>query len=481
MASVFRVTVKWLKKRAKAGTPSIHVGVDPNEFGKLKLSFSSFSIPLEMNFLAFTLSLLVTCCLVAESNVKSPLDPDLEPIKEVESLQTIIVKRYPEKTLKHLVSIKGWEKDLAWAFSLGLALGKQQKIAHVQANKIDYIKVKISTKDLIDQISNWKCAKEDQTSFNSISELFDVSALLQMLHESDENEVTFLKCQILFSNCSLHLNSMIALDLAILQWLVHAIKAKPQDSVIGILPSTMLPICALSMHPQIGQHCTNEVHLVLSQFGKWIFSDNCGIWYNSAFATLLAILKVHDEDSKVWQKASEIAARMYPKIGNSCRKSRVILGSNHVFVRSMEERFLTPEKLKVCIANVSSQLQYDRKVHSAKDDPFTRIASPTFMIAKIEGNTLEWEGVSPRFRWYIKFSDQPGTEPKKTRLFICCRFSPPVSFWAKVTSWTNMEEFYKILKTSIMRRMILTYGMTILESSSLFEFSQEGKDDAKFS
>lgn len=61
--------------------------------------------------------------------------------------------------------------------------------------------------------------------------------------------------------------------LAILKWLVHVIKTKPQEHVIEICPYILQPMCSLSMHPEIRQYCANEVHLVLFQFEKWMKSQ----------------------------------------------------------------------------------------------------------------------------------------------------------------------------------------------------------------
>ena len=423
-----------------------------------------------MNLLAFIFSLLVPTCLVSASSEKCVTNPDINSIKEVDSLQAIILKRLSEDILGYLVLIKSWEKDLAWAFSLGLSMGKQANELTVLTAGISYVEVNVSKENLFKFIHNSQSVKEDLTTINPFSELFDLKALLQMLH--DRTTTTLPEFRLLFSKCALSYNTMISVDLAILQWLVREIKRKPPNQVIDIVPSLILPICSISLHPQVGQYFTNEVHLVLTHFEKWIFSDifcNWADYHFLTFTSLLTIIKVHDEDCKVWQKASEIAARMYPKISNSCWKSRMLLGPDHIFEKSMEAQSMTPENLRVCIAKVSSQL--DCKVHSAKDDPFTIIVKATYMIAKIDGNTLRWEGLGASFRNKIWFTEQPGAEPKQIRLFICCRFPPPVSFWTKVISWTNLKEFYGILKTSFMRRMILTYGMTILESSSSFKLS----------
>ena len=237
-----------------------------------------------MNLLAISFSLLASTCLTSASNEECVANPVLESIKEVESLKTIILKQHPEDILGYMVSVKGWDEDLAWAFSFGLALGRQWEIAAVQdmPNDMGFFELKVSKKNLMELFHNSKIVKEDQSTYNPFSELFDLKMLLQMLLDS-EPTISLLECRILFSKCALKHNTMISVDLAILQWYVHVIKAKqqektdisakPQGQVIDISPSIIMPICALSMHPQIKQYCINEIHLLLSQFEEWAFSD----------------------------------------------------------------------------------------------------------------------------------------------------------------------------------------------------------------
>ena len=75
-------------------------------------------------------------------------------------------------------------------------------------------------------------------------------------------------------------------------------------------------------------------------------------------------------------------------------------------------------------------------------------------------------GVTTSLRRHIEFNNHPSTEPKKIRLFICCVCPPPASFWENVQLLTNLEKIHELLKTPSITLKILTYGLTIVQSSS---------------
>ena len=89
-----------------------------------------------MNSFSLYYTLIASFCLAADHTSV----PHWDVLNnELDSLQNIIIKRHPELLPPFLVSIKGWDRNEANAFAIGLALGKQcdkQESIHIKYNSI---------------------------------------------------------------------------------------------------------------------------------------------------------------------------------------------------------------------------------------------------------------------------------------------------------------------------------------------------------
>ena len=439
-----------------------------------------------MNFLVFTLSLLATTSVASDKNSHITLHVDNNEHKNVCSLLTLVMKRYPEKIPFFLVTCKDWGKELAMAFAVGLAMGKHPEIAGKHNFYRDKATTKLAVntnelKKVVSENDNWKW---DTLSYNPFAELLDVEGLLKAIDiESMELEVL----RGLFAEHAQYAETMIALDVALLQWTSHHIQENP-NNVIEVDHNILLPICALSLNPLISKFLMDDIRIVVDHARLW---TNEGYYTTRSaevqfftfmvevnYSSLLTLIKLLDDDSPIRLKLETIAAGMYTAKDRTCPESRLILGPNHPLVLSMEES-ASKEKLDLCDTQMQLQNKCGRRIHSLCRDKTIMIFTPdlnfltiylrtTLLSAKIKDDDLKWEMNGPIVSRGICFENQPGKDPVQNRLFILSALRPPTAFWDRVLSCKSISEFRMLLEVSKMRQLILTYGITILESSSLY-------------
>lgn len=268
------------------------------------------------------------------------------------------------------------------------------------------------------------------------------------------------------------------MDVAILQWSAEAIHSNPAD-VLQIDQVSLQFVCALSMNPLIGKPLMDDIQTVVEQTRPWAIESNFSLSFRGAqLSHLLTTIKLLDADSSIRLELETIAAKMYAKGENACAESRLILGPSHPFVLTMEKS-VSKEKLGLCEAQMQSQFMCGRKLHSLGgpdsiisfelDQYFITRHSPTHLLrAIIKEGEFEWKEKVPTAASDMYFDNKPSKDPKDFHLFIVSRLRPPPAFCEEVTSCTSLKDFLKLLKDSTIRQMILTYGITILESSSIF-------------
>ena len=326
--------------------------------------------------------------------------------------------------------------------------------------------------------------KDGSQTYNPISDLFDIEIIQKT--EKYSNYPWYVRLQ--FAECAKKAIAMVAIDVANLKWMVHAIKTNPLDChMIEIKESIFMPLCALSMIPQIREHCTEDILIVLAEVKKYadpeLYSYLNMEDYNPSLFTLYKML----EDGPIRRKVDEIVAIV-------CRYSyldaRMLLGDYHPLVRSTEKSFSDAERssretLLNCQGDCHRKVYaignrciygYENSRLNPYNAGFIRIHlhTVTILSAIIEqDNTLKWEGTTPTLVEKICFSNDPSPPLEQVRLFIINQLPTPgtFQFWNDITSCTSILKFRELMTQAAIRQIILTYGITILESSSLYEIS----------
>ena len=155
----------------------------------------------------------------------------------------------------------------------------------------------------------------------------------------------------------------------------------------------------------------------------------------------------------------------------------MLLGDDQQFVKSVEKKFVKG-KLSTCEASLHRQAQWNRKVYSIGDawitsyethDAFIQIYKHTHMNAIIEQDqALKWTSSMLYFGDGLCITNETDPNPKQVRLFIICQLPAPDTFWQVITSCKNLPMFQELMTRSAIKQMILSYDITILESSSSY-------------
>lgn len=148
----------------------------------------------------------------------------------------------------------------------------------------------------------------------------------------------------------------------------------------------------------------------------------------------------------------------------------MLLGDEHPFAEVLKEQIALYEEV-----TQTPNDKYKRKLYSMSNDIIKSVLGRTFIeltfwtrhSAKIlPDNSLVWnDKVNDNHKNTNQFINTQGLE---IRLSIYSNSHAPALFWNIVTSCKSLEKFLEIMEHPEIRRMILTYGMTILESSSYF-------------
>lgn len=289
----------------------------------------------------FTCSLLAANYLAASSASNSSLKHDSSG--NVDPLQTLIMKRHPEMLPPFLTSLKGLDMEMAYAFSIGLALGGTAKNMVIQKRVcVDRILLEVSpTKfDLfLTELGKerWKDLGSKTIGESVLPLLFKMELLSSDLGKSNA-PMTLMDFRSLIAKQSMHPAAMLIADVAILMWLANEIRVKPDEQLVEVDQSVLEALCALSMYPDYEKHCTNDLFKVLTQVQKLILLDTTDKYLYS----LVNIIKQLDDQSPIRKVVEEIASCRLSKVYNLANKkfvlvSRILLGAEHAFVKSIEK------------------------------------------------------------------------------------------------------------------------------------------------
>ena len=423
------------------------------------------------NLFAFASVLLAATCFCAERGAKGSQLSNISPITDNGTLQEIIINKCPTALPTFLVSYKCWEEELAWAFAFGLILGKFKDMLCKAENCAVISVLGVNPENIKSAFSNLSYSEIWGDKY-FISNLFKRNFFLIRDLPARNSLTEFVDFRSLIVKCSLVPEASIAVDVAILKWIAAEIRQKPEGPVVVVEWSVLQPLCALSMVPLLREYCTNDILFVLNELSIFVDSEQFTEKRISVGLCMIQIIKMLD-DGPIREKVVEIATKMYTKKILSLTASRLILGSDHPFVKSMEKD-VSKVALDLCASKLLQQHQYDHKVHSISNNEeivlnenceFIVLGDRHYLNALIttEGS-LRWNQSFP-----VKFLtiwNSPGLNPKQMRIFFLYKFPPPATFWTEVKSCTNLPMLHATLNNLMIRRMILTYGITILESSS---------------
>ena len=380
-------------------------------------------------------------------------------------LQYLIMKQHPEKIMHYLMSCKNFSKELAVTFAIGLALGKYTDMTILGTSRSG------RASDIY--VSPQLLRKTISANANCFEVLFDLKGVLKI----PQLEIMGLsEFRAHFADNAVTAEAMIASDVAILQWLARAIHTQPKevspndvssDDMSEVGQIMLLPFCALSIDPLIGSFLVDDIKCVLEQV-KHATRDKV------QFAPLLTLIKLLDDDSPISPDLETIAAKVYPKRSNACAESRMILGPNHPFVLTMEKG-ASQETLDLCDIQIQEQHSCDRKLYSIGDGMSLNFdQNAMFLVTNNKPIHVLYATFDKDdyFSWdekYSKVADKIYFERfSHSLLLIISMLRPPSTFCESVTSCTSLKDFQKLLQGSSIRRMILANGISILETSFLY-------------
>ena len=396
--------------------------------------------------------LLTTTCLAADNNGKSASsDEQVQPPPAI---------------------------HMGYAITIGLTLGESKDVVIKDPSDEKNISLLISTKKLKEAIMvkiKWK--GEDQIS-DPLATLFNRQCLLDSLDETSQTGIKFRHFQLMFRECASVPEAKYAVDVAILKWLSEEIQNGKSNAnrMLDVEPPILGSICALGLDPHFGKQYTNDIVTVLTQVQQLIVRDYTSQWFllGVYFPTLLMVIKLF-ADGPVRNLAMEIANKMYiADIQGAGPIFNFCLGSDHAFVKSVEPPLFNEEEQARRKALLDLQDSFNRKMHSLAIlpslDPTSHFIftfdSPCLTANVTTAGAVEWESKQASLKDFISLPNQRSVkEGQKTQLLIIFQMKPPANLCMKITSCASLNTFFELMEKPLMKQMILSYGMTILETN----------------
>ena len=290
----------------------------------------------------------------------------------------------------------------------------------------------------------------------------------------------------IFANHAKHPSAIVLVDVVILRWLIHVVTEDIEGKVIVLESPVILAMCSLAVHPQFEGFCASDVLTVLIEVERYVETAPLGS-LDYLCPSLLTVIKMLNPSS-ITTKVEDIVAKMYKKnvyaIGVKCR---VFLGTDHDFVKKME-KIISEEE--TCRWNEIRFLQVDHKliIHSLcggkihyQDARYLSIGGIflkfglVFKSAIVAQDIITvWEEMDDEnLPVCIEFMKELDTNllPGQSRIYIACMIRPPSFFWDAIKSCENLKMMHKLLKGLGMKQMILTYGISILETNLEYTIS----------
>ena len=307
-----------------------------------------------------------------------------------------------------------------------------------------------------------------------------------------ESILSFSELRYVFAKCAKLPESMVVVDVAILRGMSRIIKRK--FTPVLAEPSIVQAVCALSLYPQIEKLCSNDILGVLEEFPRAFSIGLLQYEMPRYFPTLLTVIKMLDP-GKVREKVEGIAALIYEtgfEHDPLKEKSysfvgplfRMLLEADHDSIKSMEKS-VSMEEIALWDTSLPFLLaSNDHKLHAlssgatdgyAPNEFSLKISHDNFIIfhtkALVSDNHLKWDDYRSRFE-SVHFKYSSNLEQKwPMRLHLISQINLPAIIWKNITACTTLEKMREFLGSLKMRQAILTYGMSILETSAEFHFA----------
>ena len=436
---------------------------------------------LQMNPLVLPLTLFAVASLASDRNSEAASNPTSSSIVSSSNSS----------------SMADYHREIREAFALGEAYGEAigavlGKLKEAVVENVSLMKKipSVSLNELSDSL--WAL----KSSFDrELNHLFNMKLLFRELDRIMKVEaatLSFSELRYVFAKYARQPAAMVAVDVAILRWMNHLIRK--EDLPVLAEPSIVQAVCALSLYPQIEKQCSNDILRVLEQFPR---AHSHGLLEQEMpkyFPALINVMKMLDP-CQVRKKVEEIAAFIYEtgfeldprkdtKYSFVGPLSRMLLEAGHGYVKSMEKS-VSVEEIALWDDTLTSRLtSNNHKLHSlscggtdgyASNGFNLRISHDNFIIhhlkASMTDESLIWDNYRTRFAT-VQFKYSFNVENKwPMRLHVISQISLPAIIWDEVIACTRLEEMRELLKSLRMRQAVLTYGMTVLETSAEFHFA----------
>ena len=312
--------------------------------------------------------------------------------------------------------------------------------------------------------------------------LFDYKLLNEKLTVEKENYMDLKKFRKIFLDCAKFPEAMMAVDVAILKWIVIMVEG---TDTLNIDLDVIAPVCCLSVDPDISEYCEDDIIRALEIFSTSIQSSqsNGPIHLRRSLNFLLNLLKFVDSP-RIQQKLKDIVTSLY-KLKTTSNSSfldyRLILGLGDAFLATLEKKL--PPGISYFITsyfgNAFSRSTYFRffskgqifrlrGLFSSTDESMSKHSCTKATIGS-GGNTLVWDVEQHSYK-DVKFENSSSSS---SSLFIVYsgNTKPPAIFWGQIRSCKTMQEFKELLKSPVMKQTILTCDITLMESNIKFSIT----------
>ena len=447
-----------------------------------------------INLFALSSTLFAAFCLAASG----PSVPKIE-VGEVDSLKNIITNQHPGVLASFLATVKHWDREVAIAYAIGQVLGNCCEEPNSMSNSssssslgvkkdcvmLDFepysehttlVKIRVNMNSLQSLISaNLEWKDESGQTYNPFKELVDLEKIQNPANYKNEAFLYPDDIRYQFAKHGKTANAMIAIDVAILRWLAHAIKTKPQHfSRLVLRRDSVLGICSLSMHPTIEGLCEDDILTVLthlqSTFELAGYPDDDVDYFRPSLITLIKFLVEGPIRSTVLKILTYVCSYGFHDFVNS----KMLLGAEHEFVKHLE-KYHTSHQLTTCEGFYQKQTEYKRKFYSMivtsrckyyAGKMFVELPFETQLYGLISNDSsLHWiEEESNHRHMMATYYNQVDHE---YLLIISSQLKMPAAVKAKFTSCISLSMFQdELLKDRNIIQMIFTYGLTIMENKS---------------
>ena len=258
-----------------------------------------------MNLFDISSVLFATACLAAQSHDQPKTDAVLSKFDGLK------VKQH-ELFIQFLVTFEEWDIELAKAFTAGQVLGKHcvERNDMNSSNsscsvgmKKNSVLLRFELDREVSTVTNsrvdmkclqsvfyanmeWKFGCQTFKPFEDLFDLKEIKKRAKYFFNEFPSEVRYQ-----FLKHAKTEIALIAIDVAILKWLVCAIKTKPQDCPFLFLNRDLImAICSLSMHPTIEKSCKDDILNVLAHFEHFTQPANYSFFDKKYFIPSLITL-----------------------------------------------------------------------------------------------------------------------------------------------------------------------------------------------